>query len=35
MKTCWAKTGYTIEDGLHLSEKGVNAYVEYLSLIHI
>ena len=30
MQTGWAKTGYTIEDGLHLSEKGVNAYVEYV-----
>jgi len=29
-QTGWAKTGYTIEDGLHLSEKGVNAYVEYV-----
>ena len=26
----WAKTGYTISDGLHLSEEGVNAYLTYV-----
>lgn len=29
-QTGWAKSGYTIEDGLHLSEEGVNAYIEYV-----
>lgn len=28
--TGWARSGYTISDGLHLSEDGVNAYLSYV-----